>query len=804
MSKRAKIVIGSIGILLIVLCAAVFFIRNQIRKSFPVTSGSIAVAGLADVVEVARDEFGVPHINARNEHDELFTLGFVHAQDRLWQMDMQRRVGQGRLSELFGLAAVPFDKMFRIVGIRRNAEAIERQLSPETRDRLQWYADGVNAFIAAHHGKFPVEFDLLRYTPEPWLPIHSIIVARLLAWELNISWWADLTLGAIVERVGLQRGLEILPSYPAEVAPTVPPSAWKAYALAGSSLRATAREFLAFRGSEASLATGSNAWVVSPSRSTTGGAILANDTHMQLQVPSLWFEVQMRAPGLHVSGMSIPGVPGIVAGRNDSVAWGITNVMADDADFYVEEIDSLDSSKYRFEGQWLRMTSLQEEIHVRGDTVIPLTVRLTRHGPIVSDVGPVLKRATPAYVASMRWTGAEIDDQIGAFLKIDRAKNWHDFTSGLREFAIPGQNFVYADSRGNIGYWCAVRLPMRGRLNSLLPLPGWDRSAEWRGFVPFEQLPHLFNPPEGFIATANNKIVDNSYPYHITDLWEPPARILRLRETLGKKNEVFSIADFERLQNDKFSYHARETVPYILGAFRDSSVGSPEVQRVLEYFRNWNYEFGRDDIATTIYQSFFTHLLRNTYEDEMGEDLFHDFVFLVNIPIRVTTRLLQQDSSAWFDDVRTQALETRDDIIRKSLRDAMAELATRFGDDMRTWRWGELHTVTLQHPFGLRKPLDRIFNVGPYPIGGGSTALISGEYSFNEPYAVTIGPSFRQIFDLADPTEIRAVLPSGQSGQVYHRHYSDQTDLWLNGGYRITRSEDPTGNWDHLRLDPLR
>jgi penicillin amidase len=500
--------------------------------------------------------------------------------------------------------------------------------------------------------------------------------------------------------------------------------------------------------------------------------------------------------------MSVPGIPAVVAGRNDSIAWGVTNAMADDADFYVEQIDSTNQERYLYNGSWRPLTFIDDTIQVRGDSDISLRIRLTHHGPIVSDIVTPLQKAHYPFVASMRWTGFEIDDQIEAFNKIDRAENWEQFTAGVREFAVPGQNFVYGDVKGNIGYWCGVRLPIRGRQSSLFPLPGWDINAEWKGFVPFHQLPHLYNPPEGYIATANNKIVDDSYPYYISDLWEPPSRIVRLREVLGKNGELFAVADFERLQNDQFSHFAKEMVPYIMAIFRDSTHNTPEEQRTLEYLRNWNFMFTREDIGTSIFQQFFVRLLENIYKDEMGDDLFHDFVVLGNIPIRVTARLMQEGTSVWFDDVTTEVIETRDIIIRKSLRQALDMLRRQSGNDMRKWRWGDLHTVTLRHPFGLQKPLGTIFNLGPYPVGGGSTTLTSGEYSYTEPFTVTVGPSFRQIFDMANALEVRSVLPSGQSGQVFNKCYDDQTKLWLNGGYRIARSDEQGGGWQRLRLEP--
>ena len=801
MSRRTRILVGVLGVLAVAALAAAFFFRYQLHKSFPQTSGTLNVPGLLAPVRIARDEYGVPSIDAANEHDAMVALGVVHAQDRLWQMDMQRRAAQGRLSELFGAVTVPFDRMFRIVGLRRISEAIERQLPDETRRRLQWYSDGVNAWRIATTGALPIEFDLLRYDPEPWTPLHSILVSRLLAWELNLSWWTDVTYGSLASRLGMDMVTEILPWFPTSVPPTVPAEVWRRYAEAGTQYMTIAQDYRRFMGRPLALG-GSNAWAIAPSKSTTGGAILANDTHLHLSLPGQWYELGFSAPGVRVHGMTIPGVPGVVVGRNDSIAWGVTNLMADDADFFLERIDEADSGKFWYDNRWRQLTVLEEDIQVRNDTARTLKIRLTHNGPIITDIRTQLTHNVPPFVASMRWTGAEPDDQIGTFMRLNRARNWGECTAALRGFTVPGQNFVYADTRGNIGYYCAARLPIRRSGKGLLPQPGWEPASGWNGYIPFEQLPHLFNPTTGYVASANNRVVDDSYPYTISDLWEPPSRIMRLHEILGAADARFTVRDMQRLQNDTESHFARDVLPFLTQACQDSVLGREHAERVREYLNNWNCSFGREDIATTIFQHWLLRLMHNIYEDEMGPELFHDFTMLVNVPIRVTTRLLQQKSSRWFDDVRTPAVETREDIVEKSLREALEQLVSRLGEDTRNWRWGDVHTVTLQHPFGLQKPLDKVFSVGPFPYPGGSTTMMSGEYSITEPFAVTVGPSFRQIFDLANPREHYAVLPSGESGQVYHPHYSDQTPLWLNGAYRTVRTGSEAEGADILTLRP--
>lgn len=828
MSSKLKIAIGLFGVLLVTAIAAYWFVRYQIRKSFPETNGSISIVGLREAVEVARDGFGVPRIAARNEHDLMLALGYVHAQDRLWQMDMSRRIAQGRLSEIIGEKTVPFDKMFRIVGLRRIAEEVEKHLSHESRARLASYAAGVNAFIETHKGKYPVEFDALRYEPEPWQPVHSIMIARLMAWELNLSWWVDLTLGGIVERVGFEKAREIFPTFPNDVAPIVPSSEWQktmsaaeffgrdsspaAVLSAARSFMKIAQQYCKYRGIGGVLG-GSNAWVIAPSKSASSAPLLANDVHLQLTNPSKFYEVTLTAPEYdNVTGASVPGIPGIVLGHNAHIAWGLTNMMADDADFYIVQIDSANPNRYIYDGQSLPMTVREEELHIKGiDTVQYVTIRSTHHGPIVTDIKTTLKRAELPFVAAMRWTGTEMSDQIEAFNKINKARHWDEFLAGVKEFSGPGQSFVFADVKGNIGYWCGAQLPIRSRQHgTTLPLVGWTKETEWQGFVPFERLPHLYNPPEGFIATANNKIVDDTYPFHISDLWEPPSRIQRLREELGKESK-FETRDFERLQNDRFSFYAKEMMPYILTAC-ERQLAPPYGALVMEYFKNWNFLFTKEDIATSLFQQFLARMMQNTYEDEMGVDLFHDYLVLVNIPLRVTMRLVHEGNSSWFDNVHTSEIETRDDIIRKSMSETITALREKFGDETKNWQWGNLHQLVLQHPFGLQKPLDKVFNIGPFPYDGCSTTLMSGEYSFtsvlhpNEferAFGVTVGASFRHIVDMAKPNESRTTLPTGQSGQVFSKHFDDQTAMYVNGVYKTTRA-DGVGASEKLVLLPVR
>ena len=807
MSRLSKALLGVSVTCLVVLLALFFFLRHLVTKSYPKTDGTVVVGtGVHSNVDVYRDEYGVPHLRANDEDDLMFTAGYVHAQDRLWQMDMLRRAGQGRLSEILGPSTLDLDKLFRTIGLSRIAQEIAGQLHPESRRMLENYASGVNSFITSHRGAYPAEFDLLNYEPEPWTPEQSLLIVRLMAWELNLSWWTDLTYGEIATKVSPGKLLEIIPGYPDSVEATVSAfNSGKRSPGVRSFLDATRRyrELFGLGSPEG----GSNAWVVDSSKSLSGKPILANDPHLPIPAPSRWYEIHLSAPGLNVAGVSLVGTPVIVIGHNDSIAWGLTNAMIDEADFYIEQVDSLDGHTYAYQGKLEVFEEHEEKILVKDADSVVITVRSSRHGPIISDVHPTNKHQDslrPEQAVAIRWTGFDVSDELFGFYLMNRAENAKQFEDGLRQIAVPCQSVVYADVAGNIAYWTAGRIPLRGKQSALFPLPGWTSETEWKGFIPFEELPAMMNPASGIIACANQKIADKSYPHYLSMHWEPPSRIQRIRHLLASA-EKFSGEDFKQFQQDVVSIHASEVVPNILSAFSGETISDPYLSEALTYLRNWDDRYTRGDVATSIFNSFFLHVVHNIYADEMGEELYGDFVFSGRIPYRVTSQLLAADSSLWWDDVRTLQQESKQEILRASLVDAVNELKISLGNEMKNWRWGELHTVTFQHPFGTRKPLDKVFNIGPFPIGGGGTTLNKTEFRFTAPYAATVGASMRQVIDLAHPHDASMVITSGQSGQALHQHYDDQTPLWLNGGYhQVTTDWNVIRNsgWDHLVLQP--
>jgi penicillin G amidase len=822
MRRPFKITIGILSTLFVVAIAILLFLHYLVTKSFPDYDSKLTIAGVQRAVEIYRDEFAIPHVFAENEHDLMFAVGYIHAQDRLWQMDITRRAGEGRLSEVLGKETVDYDRLFRTIDVRDVAKKIEDGLSPELRSALQAYTDGINAYIDSHKGKYPIEFDMIGYEPERWQVYQSILLSRLMAWELNLSWWVDLTLGQLVEKVGMQTASEIFPYYPSgspSIIPRVNDEPKKiVYGqnnAAGASSAAgfmnvvrSYRKYFSMDGS----GIGSNSWVIDSSRSLNGKPMIANDPHLTLPAPSRWYEMHLVAPGWNVAGVSLPGSPFIVIGHNNKIAWALTNAMIDETDFYIEKIDSTKSDNIRqmknqlyyiYDKQSLPIESKEELIYIGKSDSIIIDVRRTRHGPVISDVHPLTTKINGGKIITMRWVGSDVSNEVSAFYLINKSTNKQEFERGVKDFAIPGQNISYADVDGNIGYWTAAKIPLRGKYNPMLPQPGWSSESGWEGYVSFEKLPKLWNPKEGFIATANNKITESS-PYYISDLYMPPSRIERIRELIDTEGKL-SVEDFERFQNDFVSQHAKFVTKILLKSFETYPPADENVKPALEYLKNWDYEHGSNDIASTIFNVFFVKLLHNTFEDEMGAELFDSYVYFSAVPINVMDKLLQSDISSWFDNVGTDKLETRDEIIIKSFSDAVQQLRKELGTETKNWQWGNIHTVTFEHPIGSQKYLNKIFNIGPFKYGGSSTTLNNAEYDFSKPYYTVVGSSTRIIVDMARPFEYFSIITTGQSGQPLHKHYDDQAALWLNGAYRkvtMVESEIKNSGWRKMVLSP--
>ena len=797
MNSWKKALLGLSAVFFIVVIAVSVISIYMLKKSVPVYDGEISVAGISGEVKIFRNAYAIPLIKAETDEDAAFGLGYVHAQERLFQMDIARRAGEGRLSEILGSKLIPIDKMFRTIGIYKQAKENFPKLNPISQKILIAYSKGVNAFLKESLGKFQTEFDVLGYDPKPWKPENSLVIAKLMGWELNISWWTDLTFSQLVQKFGEQKAHELIPDFP-ENAPTIIPSEISKLTSISTDMINVDRQyrnFVGFTGTH----IGSNNWVVNGQKSVSGKPIIANDPHLAFTAPGRWMFAMIRSKEWNAEGFTFAGLPSIVIGKNKNISWAMTNVMADDADFYSERIDS-SGTNYFLDGTWKPLSITKDTICVKDSESVVFDIKKTHRGPIVSDIHPLKKiypkTETAIQTFSMRWTGFEFSDEIYSSILMNRANNWEEFKESLRSFTLPGQNYVYADKEGNIGYICAAKLPIRSTNSPSLIIDGSTSAVDWKGFVPYDEMPKLFNPPQNYIASANNKTV-RSFPYHISNLWEPSSRIDRITELLISK-EKHSVSDFKKYQNDFVSPYAKNLTGYILNAFKDVKMNDKNLKLAIQLFENWNYEMNARSQVPAIYAFFLKNLIGNTLGDEMSRDLLKEYVFIANVPYR-TIQDMMEKGSTFFDNVKTLQVETRDEIIRKSLADALSELEKNYGSDLANWQWGKIHKVVFKHMFHDRSSfLDKVINIGPFEIGGDGTTIFNTEYSFSElfestresklphrsePFENKLGPSMRYIYDFADPDYLYFVLTTGQAGHFMSNHYKDMTEMWLKGRY---------------------
>lgn len=770
--KKWILIIGLVivGLLVVVGGIGYLWFQKNLEKALPQTSGELILPGLKENAEIIRDDYGIPHIYAKNEPDLYFALGYAMAQDRLWEMEFFRRLGQGRLSELFGHDFVKADRYFRML----TAAGVKKEISPESAFTLRSFAKGVNAYIEDHEDRPPIEFKLLGYKPEPWKADDYLAILKVVNWALSRGWRVDLTAGEILKKVGEKRLRDAFPVWPDD-APLIIPGESKGPARISNPTTQIAR--LVERLTPLPASSASNNWVISGERSLTGRPILANDTHLALTNPSFWWEVHLVCPGINVYGFALPGAPGVPIGHNLHVAWGITNVMVDDVDFYIEKINPENPRQYRYKDHWEEMEVVKERIRVKGKDPVKTEILLTRHGPIVTDV----KAGPDEEVISARWSFNEGLQPAHAAYLLVRAKDIHGVKEALRYWELPGQNFVFADTRGNIGYWCCATIPIRLKGDGLLPMPGWTGEYGWKGYVPFEKRPHLLNPGGGIIATANNKVAGKGYPYFISRYWEPPDRITRIQELLKVKDK-FSVDDFKRIQQDLYCPLASELTPKMLKALERAATAD-QANQAIEILSRWDFKMGKGSPGAALFEVTCRRMMDNIFKDELGDDLFERYLKTVTFPPRAIRRMIQNGSSPWFDNVNTPKKEGLGEIIALSLGQALSELRQSSGDDPEKWAWGHLHTLTFEHVLGKKRPLNYIFNLGPFPVGGSLLTVNKKSYPYEMPYQSNHGASMRMIVDLSNMGNSLHVLPTGESGQLKSPHFEDQIDLYLNGRY---------------------
>lgn len=751
------------------------FLVGYVRSAERSRAGTFEVPGLRAPVVIGWDSLAVPHIRAGNRHDLLFAQGYIHARDRLWQMELFRRVAEGRLSELFGEDLLETDRFLRTLGVWRATERSLAATDPASLAMLQAYSAGVNMYLATRQGALPPEFLALRVEPEPWTVRHSLAIEKLIAWDLS-PYYATQNLARAAARLGPERARFLVPGHPdwgttilqdssplVELAatvevPAVPPPA------------AALLEALSIR-------RASNAWVIGGDRTGSGRPILANDMHLPLRAPGIWYLAALHGGGFDVAGMTIPGVPFVIAGHNDAVAWGFTNAMVDDLDIYVERVDPADPGRYLTPDGSAPFDTLRERIRVRGrEQPVEIVVRRTRNGVVISDVvdqitstlaggsvsGGDAAADTVARVLSLRWASHEPSRSFRAFPAMNLARDAAEFREALRWFENPHQNVVFADSAGTIGYQMAGRVPVRGtgRPAPALPVPGWTGEWDWTARLPFEAHPAVPDTSAGYIVTANNRQTAGEIAERITSVWEPPFRAARIAQMIQQADRP-DAADVHAMQLDVLDLHAARYVDRAAEAAR--AAGLDDVALALE---QWDLRAAQDSREAPLYYAWYGELQRL-----LAEDLYGDPGWM---PRAAVDAALEARSVPWRDD--------GGEAFAALTVEAMRRAAPVPGG--RTW--GEVHAMEIEHAMSSAGLLERLLglDVGPASRGGSPTTVNVSQYLQGEfPVVSHYGASQRHVVDMADPDGAGGfILPAGQSGIPTSEHYDDQFEAWLEGG----------------------
>jgi len=780
------------GVVALALCAVAALLWYR-QASQPQHEGTLNLEGLESTVEVRRDAQGIPRIVARHERDAMFALGFVHAQDRLWQMEFNRRLAAGRLSEILGPATLPTDKFLRTLGVHQAAQRTYESLDDEHRALIDAYVDGVNAQFRHRTGPLPPEFLLLRApAPEPWTAADSLAWSLMMAWDLaSHSMRMELRRLRLAQRFTRMEIDDIYPPLPGDPAPQTADYV-ETYRLLGAfASPALKTSHLPGGDIPAGLfgvgeGIGSNNWVLSGRRSVSGKPLLANDPHLGLTAPPVWYFAAIRVPGLELIGATLPGLPGVVLGRNDHIAWGMTNTGVDQQDLFLERLASEGADEYETPTGPQHFARRIETIRVKGDADAELTVRESRHGPVLSGLESIDRAfSNRGLVLALRWAALDPGDRTWAALRaLNRARSVADADKALADFNVVTQSFVLADVEGNIGFVVAGRIPKRradNDLQGIAPSPGWDERYDWQGFVPYEEAPRSINPPEGFIATANNRVVPFEYPHHLTFDWFPSYRVRRIVELVGER-EMHDVASTQAIQRDVVSLAARQMMQSLSVAQPLTTAGREALARL----KAWDGSMAPDRPEPLLYHAWRRELAQRVFGDDFA-DLSADFVANEDMT-RALLHLLEGRASGrdWCDDRRTeQRFETCATLMAEALDAAVAQLAEDSGRDVAGLRWGDQHIAVAEHrPLSSVAGVSQLFELRtPYP---GDTHTINVGALSNRPgapFTTRHTASLRAIYDLGAPEKSLWILSSGQAGNPLSPLYSSMLPLWRDVEY---------------------
>jgi len=756
-------------LLLVGLVVASVGIYFYLRTSVATLEATLTAPGLNGTVEIVRDRNAVPHIYATTERDAYFALGYVHAQDRLFQMEMTRRLAAGRVSEIAGASSVRFDITMRVLGLYKLAEENYKSAPPELRAAAEAYAAGVNFFLESRDGALPPEYFLSQLKPEPWTAVDSLAWGKLIAIQLSTNWRSELLRARLVDKFSSAMLESLFP--PTPDAPTTIKDERKTE-FRDLPLQQILAAIPDWVGTGAS-----NEWTVAGSRTATGKPILANDPHLPMGVPILWYLARIEAPGLTITGATVPGVPFHLIGHNGRIAWGVTTTHIDTDDVFIEKLDPADPTKYLTPDGPQSFTLREETIRVRGNDPVKLSVRYTRHGPVINDLlKPDEQKQIPqghVLALSAPWLRVE-DTTAAAVYRVNRARNWDEFTEALKQYQSPAQNFAYADVDGNIGYRAAGLVPIRKSGDGYMPAPGWTGEADWTGFIPFDKMPSTYNPPSGAVVNANNRTVGSEYPYFLTRDWPSGYRAQRITDLIGDKGTLDHHA---KIQNDNVSLFARELLPIVL----KTETTDARAKDALALLAKWDGNMDRTRPEPLIFTAWMIEMNKRIYADRVAA---LDMDYGGYLPAAIKNVLTGNQDLC--DDPKTSDKDNCASALTATLNAAVAWLTDRYGKDMSAWRWGQAHFADLRHRLFDFLPIVRNFANLKIPADGGSETVNRAGFSVRDaadPMSLRHGPGFRGVYDLSDLSKSRFVIATGQSGNPFSPHYADMLERWRDGRY---------------------
>ncbi len=776
MKTLKRILTIVLALVAVALVGGIIFLSNLKTRAVPDYNENVDLKNLSEKVTVHRDSLGIPHIYAQNEEDLYRTFGYIMAQDRLWQMDLLRRITTGRLSEVLDPGLVDADQLFRALQFSKKSEMVIAETDPFIITCMEAFCDGVNQYIEGHQKSLPFEFTMLGYKPDPWELVHSFNLLGYMHWDLASGWKEEMALYKLQKVLDETRFQELLPDMQYQATHVFPDYMTSRDDLEILSHMDDAIGVVEDLGLQVFQA--SNNWAVSGSRSETGMPLMANDMHLGLMAPGIWYQAHQVVEGsLNVTGVVLPGQPYIVAGHNEDIGWGFTNLYVDDTDFYLETINPADSLQYKLDGEWKDMEVIEEAIAVKGQEDPEIRMNyFTHRGAIISKFKGVEDRSI-----SMRWQGNSYSNEFRAIHMLNRARNWDEFRDALSTFYV-GQNCVYADRHGNIGLQTVAAVPIR-QGERIMIYPGDTSLYDWTGLVPFSELPNSFNPECGYVSSANNRTVGDDYPYYIGSWFAQPNRVERIREMLDEQ-EKHGIEDFQTMLKDQNSVLAKKMTPVYMEAL-DQQDGDI-YQAARELLSKWDYNMEASSSAALVYEIMWIELIRSIFYDELGEDLYPLIVGNNSLHRNLINQIRISGGSAWCDDVSTDgSTETFQDNIQSAFLHAVDTIVASYGENPEDWQWGELHKVSLMHPMGSVAIVDKLFGVnrGPYSIGGSFHTVCPYSYPLGQSFVADHGASQRHIFNPANWDESLTIIPTGTSGVPASPHYLDQTELYVNNGF---------------------